>query len=338
VVRTQYAEAVRVVGPAAATLLRGGPDIGALTLTRFYAIHILLLPALLFGLGYAHVLWARRKGPTIPTTVVGAEPRPAPGMAQRQMQKALWAVVLTFIAIFAFAASRPAEMDFKANPSDSTYHARAEWHLLFLFQLVKDFGNVPVLGGYSWIPAVVVPGIAMTFLALAPWIDRSRERHPARRPVMMALLVIALLGVGGLTAKAYATLHPNATPTHSLYAHFTGEDTKPLAPDQLKVGAEAFQACGGCHIAYKDYTTGTAGPDLSGYGRMNIPLTPIPGHANLDHMPYFERYAGYIRGDLRPEKTMMPKYTEEMLPKEKLEAIGAYLSQDPAAAKKLVGE
>jgi hypothetical protein len=70
---------------------------------------------------------------------------------------------------------------------------------------------------------------------------------------------------------------------------------------------------------------------------MNIPITPIAGHEHLDHMPYFERYAAYVRGDLRPEKTMMPKYTEEMLPKEKLEAIGAYLSQDPAAARRLVG-
>ncbi|MCC2669043.1 MAG: qcrB, partial [Armatimonadetes bacterium] len=261
VVRTMYAEGVPVIGPTAAIMLRGGPDIGALTLTRFYAIHILLLPAILFGLGYAHVLWARRKGPTIPTTMVGAEPRPASGVVQRQMQKALWAVVLTFIAIFALAAARPAELDFKANPSDPSYHARAEWHLLFLFQLVKDWGGFKPLARFSWIPAVVIPGIAMTFLALAPWIDRSPDRRPSKRPMMMALLVIALLGVGGLTAKAYATLHPNATPEDSLYGHFTGGDRTPLDAEQLKVGAAAFQACGGCHTAYHDYTTGHGGPD-----------------------------------------------------------------------------
>lgn len=337
VVRTQYAEDVPVIGPIAATMLRGGRDIGALTLTRFYAVHILLLPAILGGLVYAHVLWSRRKGLTVPNTRVNEEPPTARGAVHAQMQRTLWAVVLAFIAVFLLAAIRPVDIDFKANPSDSTYHARAEWHLLFLFQLVKDFGSVPVIGSLSWIPAVVIPGIAMTFLALAPWIDRTPERRVSRRPLMMGALAIGLVGVVGLTARAYATLHPNATPTHSLYAHYTGDDTKPLSPELVKKGAEAFSGCAGCHVAYQDYTDGNSGPSLSGYGRMNFPLSEIAGHPEAHTLPYTERFEKYIRGDLRPEKTMMPKYSAEMLPPDKLEALGAYLSQDPATAKKLIG-
>lgn len=335
VVRTKYAEDIPVVGPMAATLLRGGKEIGALTLTRFYAVHILLLPLLVMGLLSLHVLWARRFGPTISGARVGEEPKPARGVQHAQMQRSLWAVVIVFAALFAMAALRPAEMDFKANPTDATYHARAEWHLMFLFQLVKEFEKVPVLGAYSWIPAVIVPGIAMTFLGLAPWIDRSAERRASRRPLMMGALAFGLLAVAGLSIRAYSTLTPNATPTESLYAHFTGGDKTPLVREPLVAGAQAFAACAGCHTAYQDYTTGRSGPDLTGYGQKNF-LTEVPGHPEAHDLPHFERYAQYVRGTLRPKNTKMPNYSAEMLPQDKLEAIGAYLSQDPGTTEKLV--
>jgi len=336
VVRTNYAEAIPIIGGPAATLLRGGKEIGALTLTRFYATHVLLLPLLLVGILSLHMLWARRFGPTISGARVNEEPAPARGVQHAQMQRALWAVVIVFVGLFVLAASRPAEMDFKANPTDGTYHARAEWHLMFLFQFVKDFNAVPVLGEYSWIPAVVIPGIAMTFLGLAPWIDRSPERRASRRPLMMGALAIGLLAVGGLTIRAYSTLSPNATPEDSLYAHYTGGDKTPLPNGQVIAGAQAFAACAPCHTAYQDYKTGKGGPDLTGYGQMNIPLADIPDRPDVHKLPYFERYAGYVRGDFRPKSTKMPKYTVEMLSQEKLEAIGAYLSQDPSHADKLV--
>jgi ubiquinol-cytochrome c reductase cytochrome b subunit len=337
VVRTRYAEEIPVIGPMAATLLRGGKEIGALTLTRFYAVHILLLPVLVTALLAAHVLWVRRFGPTLPQTRVGEEPAPAPGVRYRQMQRALWAVVVVFGVVFALAASHPVELDFKADPTDSSYHPRAEWHLMFLFQLVQDFQKIPGIGGYSWIPAVILPGIAMTFLALAPWIDRGPERSPARRPFMMGALALAVLGVAGLTVRAYANLKPNATPAHSLYGHFTNGDRTPLNQEQVLAGAQAFAMCSGCHTAYQDYTTGRSGPDLTGYGRKNIPLTELPNHPDAHSLSYYDRYAQYLRGDLRPEVTRMPKYTEEMLPKDRLDAIGAYLSQDPSTAKRLIG-
>ena len=44
-----------VLGDAIANVLRGGPALGASTLTRFYAIHVLLLPALTAGLIGVHL-------------------------------------------------------------------------------------------------------------------------------------------------------------------------------------------------------------------------------------------------------------------------------------------
>ena len=53
---------VPLVGEALLGLLRGGPDITGLTLTRFYGIHMLVLPVLAFVFLGAHFIIIRRQG------------------------------------------------------------------------------------------------------------------------------------------------------------------------------------------------------------------------------------------------------------------------------------
>ena len=45
-----------------AAALQGGATIGALTLTRWYAVHVIFLPALLVLLVAAHIVLMRRQG------------------------------------------------------------------------------------------------------------------------------------------------------------------------------------------------------------------------------------------------------------------------------------
>ncbi len=58
-VGTRIAGSAPGLGPYLLTWLRGGPQLGPMTLPRFYAIHVLLLPALLL-LGIAWHLWQVR--------------------------------------------------------------------------------------------------------------------------------------------------------------------------------------------------------------------------------------------------------------------------------------
>src|SRR5687768_17597774 len=53
-VRTAIAGGIPFIGPYVSQLLKGGTDVGAMTLTRLYAIHALLLPALLLPFLVAH--------------------------------------------------------------------------------------------------------------------------------------------------------------------------------------------------------------------------------------------------------------------------------------------
>ena len=56
------AGSVPVIGGFLANLLRGGNSIGALTLLRFYALHVFVLPALLAVCLVAHFTMVRKQG------------------------------------------------------------------------------------------------------------------------------------------------------------------------------------------------------------------------------------------------------------------------------------
>ena len=61
-VGTKMAGVVPFAGDFILRALRGGSELGAVTLTRFYFLHIWLLPSVLFGLLAAHVFMIRKQG------------------------------------------------------------------------------------------------------------------------------------------------------------------------------------------------------------------------------------------------------------------------------------
>ena len=55
-----------LVGPYLADFLRAGPEFGATTLSRFYSIHMLLVPGLIGALIGAHLYLVAKLGTTAP--------------------------------------------------------------------------------------------------------------------------------------------------------------------------------------------------------------------------------------------------------------------------------
>jgi menaquinol-cytochrome c reductase cytochrome b subunit len=55
-----------VVGPYLGDFLRGGAEFGATTLSRFYSIHMLLVPALIVAMIGAHIYLVTRLGTSAP--------------------------------------------------------------------------------------------------------------------------------------------------------------------------------------------------------------------------------------------------------------------------------
>jgi ubiquinol-cytochrome c reductase cytochrome b subunit len=195
VVGTKVPGALPVVGPAASRLMAGGPRVGAATLTRFYAVHVVLLPILTLGLVAAHLLLLRKHGHGGPTE--DPDPRQSffPYQAARDAAVGLALVVLLFV----LALGWPAPLERIADPTDRAYVPRPEWYFLPLFQLLKFFR-----GPLEPIGTAVLPGLSMLLLALVPWLDRGTTRRPGdRKPV---LVFGGLVGAGLLALLAFGVL------------------------------------------------------------------------------------------------------------------------------------
>ena len=112
------------------------------------------------------------------------------------------AIVVLLIGLSAWLG---APLDERADPLATDYVPRPEWYFFFLFQLLKYFG-----GAWEVVGIVVIPAVAVLFLFLLPFLDRSRTRHFATRPVVTTITALLLTGGVTLTMIAVAEAPPPA--------------------------------------------------------------------------------------------------------------------------------
>jgi ubiquinol-cytochrome c reductase cytochrome b subunit len=269
VVGTNIAGSAPLIGGAVIGLLRGGEQLGAVTLTRFYGIHVWVLPATLVIFLAIHLFGVIRQG-------IAASPRrkplvePDPALSRQEnyerehsaetaVGKPFWAslfkdavvAAILLLIVFALALAVGASLEAKADPNATNYVPRPEWYFLDLFQMLWYFtGNQePLLIFAAFTAAVVV-------FILVPFLDRGRARHPRQRPIAMALAAVVVVGVVGLTYLGAA-----ATPAGVVKIPPTAGMT-----DQQVRGLAVFneQGCTACHQIHG--VGGHTGPDLSRAG------------------------------------------------------------------------
>jgi cytochrome b6 len=195
-VGTGIAGAVPVIGPFTLRLLRGGDDVTGATLSRFYGLHVAILPAMTTALVAAHLLLVQRQGMSVP---IGIEKREKAGLKLAQMKffpnyilrdVLAWYVVLAVVA--ALAAFYPWELGRKADPFAVVPPGiRPEWYFLAMFHTLK---LVPshVLGFEGEHLGVVAFGLAALFLVLVPFLDRRASRGEPS-PVFTILAALGLV-------------------------------------------------------------------------------------------------------------------------------------------------
>jgi ubiquinol-cytochrome c reductase cytochrome b subunit len=181
-------------------LVVGGSEYGHLTLTRFFALHAGVLPALLVIVLVLHVTMFRRHG----ITARSSENRSDEYFWPRQVYKDAVACFLLLVAVISITYLRGTELGPPAEPTESYGAARPEWYFLFLFELLKKFDSV-------FVGAIVVPTLVMAFLFAMPLIGRIRYLHSLNVAVLLVLLGCA----GYLTYEAidhdnYHVWHPEA--------------------------------------------------------------------------------------------------------------------------------
>jgi len=184
-VGTGIAGAVPLVGPFALRLLRGGDDVTGATLSRFYGLHVAVLPAITTALVAVHLLLVQRQGMSVP---IGVERRLRPGERLPQMpffpnyilrDVLAWYVVIAVLA--ALAAFYPWELGTKADPfAPVPAGIRPEWYFLATFHTLKLIPS-HVLGIEGEHLGVVGFGMVAIVLVLIPFLDRRASRGESSR-------------------------------------------------------------------------------------------------------------------------------------------------------------
>ncbi|SDD01776.1 menaquinol-cytochrome c reductase cytochrome b subunit precursor [Sanguibacter gelidistatuariae] len=207
-------KAIPVIGAYMSYFVFGGEFPGGDIIPRLFTIHILVVPALILALVGLHLLFVvvhkhtqYPGGGRTDKNVVGFPLFPI------YVAKAGGFFFIVFGVIALMGATMAINNVWNYGPYDPSpvgAGAQPDWYMLFLegsLRLMPGQAEF-VIGGYTLslnvlIPAVVIPGILFTFLAVYPFLESAvtkdkREHHVLDRPRNVP--VRTGLGVGFLTA------------------------------------------------------------------------------------------------------------------------------------------
>ncbi len=270
VVGASQAARAPVIGEILAQILLAGQTVGGATLTRFYATHVFLIPALMFALIGVHLFLVVRHGISEPPE----EGKPVvPDRYRAEYQELLhrdgipfwpyaaWRDVAFAVAVGAVVLALaivlgPPELGKPADPTILEAYPRPDWYFLWYFAmlaLIPPSIERWVILGFPLIVLIALLGLPV----VAPTGERSLRRRPwALVGVGLPILAIAVLLREGIDAPWSPNMQASSLPTPV---------TQSLSGPALR-GAQLFQDrdCHACHTIAG--TGGRRGPDLSDVG------------------------------------------------------------------------
>jgi ubiquinol-cytochrome c reductase cytochrome b subunit len=210
--------------------MRGGTEMGTLTISRFFVAHVFFVPALIFALVASHIFLFRKAGAAGPFNEDPYHSRQESELfypRQVLMDLSLTALLIIGLGVLCFFI--PIELGPPANPADTQYIPRPEWYYLPIFQWLKYWHGAASILGVLVIPTVLV----LAVLAL-PFLDRSVERRPWKRPVAMGAYAFVLFSLVGLGLRSQYLDSHDASVAQQLAKQRTEEAEymrKPFEPE-----------------------------------------------------------------------------------------------------------
>lgn len=310
-VGTSVPSEIPIVGGLIERMMRGGTQIGQLTLSRFYAMHVFYLPALIFLFVAIHIYLFRKAGAAGPVSESPVRPKQkTESFYPRQLIMDLGFALLLIVALGFAAYFAPAGLGPVANPADTQYLPRPEWYFRPLFEWLKIWH-----GKFELIRIMVIPGIIAVLFVGLPFIDRKLERRPWKRPVAMGIFSLVFISLISLGAYSYYQDAHNKyvavqlAQQHKMEVQFMkqpfvpqmsgtmlAETAKSKAPASPLVaeGEKIFQSHG-CYACHGEGAVGTTiAPKLIGIGKkftlpqmIHLFKHPLPA-MNKGGMPHFK--------------------------------------------------
>jgi ubiquinol-cytochrome c reductase cytochrome b subunit len=308
VVAAEQAGRVPLIGDWLARFILGGNTIGGATLSRFFAIHVFVLPGIMFAFIGLHLWLVLRHGISEPPTA-GKPVNPATYRQEyeellKKSGRPFWpdlawrdvifgtALILAMV-LLAFFIGPPA-LDKPPDPSVLDADPRPDWYLLWYFALLA---LIPArIEGYVMI---LMPVLLSLMILMIPVLNHKGERAASRRPWAIAVVCLSVIMIGSLwIAGQQSPWSPNfqALP---LSEKVIGATSGPVFE-----GGRLFhdKACLNCHLIQGQ--GGRRGPDL----------TYIANKLTHDNM-----VIRIVNGG-----TNMPAYGSSLKPQE-LDALVAFL-------------
>jgi ubiquinol-cytochrome c reductase cytochrome b subunit len=267
VVAAEQAGRTPFIGQWLAHFILGGDTVGGATFTRFFAIHVFIMPGFIFAFVGLHLWLVLRHG-------ISEPPKPGklvdPKTYRQEYQELLerkgkpfwpdsaWrdvvfcVAMIVVIAALALVFGAP-QLGKPPDPSITTASPRPDWYFMWYFAVLALLPH-----GTEQYFLVFGPLIVGIILIALPFVSNRGERSPWRRPwaiaiVLMTVVMIATLWIEGV--KSPWSPNFNAQP---LSASVVGATNGPVF-----LGAQLFhdKGCLNCHLIAGD--GGRRGPDLT---------------------------------------------------------------------------
>ncbi|MEJ2007216.1 MAG: cytochrome b N-terminal domain-containing protein [Acidobacteriota bacterium] len=310
-VGTSVASEFPLVGGFVERLMRGGTQIGTLTLSRFYVMHVFYIPATIFLFVAIHIYLFRKAGAAGPVSESPVKPRQkTESFYPRQLVMDLGFALLLVVALGFAAYFDPASLGPLANPADTHYLPRPEWYFRPLFEWLKIWQ-----GKAEFIRIVIIPAMIVLLFVGLPFIDRRLERKPWRRPVAVgtvSLVFIALISLGDYSYYQDSSdkdIAAQLAQQHHMEVQFMEQPFKPQMVGKAKPAPTATPSAAagplvaegkkifnshGCYACHGQGGVGTSfAPKLIGFGKkfstdqmVNLFKNPLP-QMNAGGMPHF---------------------------------------------------
>lgn len=201
VVGTSMAGYVPVIGDFLVRVLRDGSQVTGATLTRFYSVHMLVLPALILLAFLPHFFFVLRQGMASTDVLSEAKKR---GEDIKGISRPFWPdvafrmilfVFVVGVALWVMAGLYPKGLSDAADALNKAHYTpEPAWYFFGVYQLLKYFP-----GKFDVLAMVGLPVIGIGGLFVLPWLDRNPNRLPKKRPVAMGVASILVLGMVFLT-------------------------------------------------------------------------------------------------------------------------------------------
>ena len=257
------------IGQQVAQFVLGGDTVGGATLSRFYAFHVFFIPALIFGVIGLHLYMVLHAGISEPPQIGRPvdpktyrkwyhnllEREGVPFWPDAAWRDAIFGVVVIVVVVALAWILGPPELGKPPDPTILQAYPKPDWYFLWYFAalalLPAGVEDYVIIGG---------PLVLGLMLFLLPLANRG-ERHPARRPWAVGVVIAIVLLVATLSvAGEISTWSPN------FQAKVLPAGVIASTDPHIVHGASLFNSkgCQACHAVAGN--GGARGPSLTEVG------------------------------------------------------------------------